>query len=87
MLQPLGIGPLRGDFLLQLLVGNQPALLEIDQEHPARLQAALLLDDLGIDRQHADFAGHDHAVVGREVIAAGPQAVAVEHRADVAAVA
>ena len=36
--------------------------------------------------QHAHFAGHDHAVVVREVVAAGPQAVAVEHRADVLAV-
>ncbi len=40
----------------------------------------------GSTRQHADLAGHDHAVVVRQVIAAGAQAVAVEHRADVVAV-
>ena len=72
--------------LLQLVVGNQPALLEIDEEHAARLQAALGLDVLRLDPQHAHFAGHDHAVVVREVVARRPQAVAIEHRADVLAV-
>ena len=87
LLEPLGVGAPAGEVVLQLLVGNQPALFEVDQEHAARLQAALGLHVLRLDRaEHADFAGHDHAVVVREVVARGPQAVAIEHGADVLAV-
>ena len=46
----------------------------------------LALRVFGSIGKHADFAGHDHAVVVRQVIAAGTQTVAIEHRADVLAV-
>ena len=44
---------------LQLLVVDDAALLEVDQEHLARLQAPLL-DDLRLSGivEHADFRGH-----------------------------
>ncbi len=71
---------------LQFLVGNQPPFFEVDQEHPARLQATLFFDDRWIDRQHADFAGHDHAVIVRDVVATRTQAVAVERGTDVLSV-
>src|SRR5207249_7717368 len=66
------------------VTGVQTCALPI---YPARLKAAFLADDFWIDRQDAHFAGHDHAVVGRQIEAAGPQAVAIEDRADIAAVA
>ena len=60
--------------------------LEIDEQHLARLQAPLGDDGLFGHRQHAHFRGeHDEVVVGDE-IARGPQAVAVERRADLAPV-
>ena len=59
---------------------------EIDEQHLARLQAPLRDDALFRHRQHAHFGGeHDEVVVGDE-IARGPQAVAVERGADLAAV-
>ena len=60
--------------------------IEIDEQHLAGLQAPLGDDLLFRRRQHAHFGGeHDQAVVGDE-IARRPQAVAVERRADLAAV-
>ena len=71
---------------LDLVVGDDAALLEVDQQHLARLQAPLLDDRLLRDRQHAHLGGeHDEPVVGDEV-ARRAQAVAVERRADLAAV-
>ena len=67
---------------LDLVVVDDAALLLVDQEDLARLQPPLLGDVRRVDRQHADFAGHDDQVVLGDVIAAGAQAVAVEHRAD-----
>ena len=71
---------------LQFVVRDEPAFVEIDQQHLARLQPPFL-DDVGFrDRQHAHLGGHHDAVVAREQIARRPQAVAVERRADLAAV-
>ena len=44
-LDPLGVGCCGGERVLQLLVVDDAALLEVDEEHLARLQAPLL-DDL-----------------------------------------
>ena len=71
---------------LELLVGDEPALVEIDQQHLARLQPPLLDDVLFRDRQHAHLRGHDDAVVAGDEIARRPQAVAVERGADLPAV-
>ena len=58
----------------------------VDEEHAARLQAALVQDVLGRDVEHADLGRHDDQVVLGDVVARGPQAVAVEHGADAHAV-
>ena len=71
---------------LDLFVGNEPALLEIDQQHLARLQPPLGDDLLLRNRQHADFRRHDDAVVAGDDVARRAQAVAVERGADLAAV-
>ena len=57
-------------------------LLEADEEHAPRTQAALHEHALVLHRQHARLRGHDHEVVLRHQVARGAQAVAVEHGPD-----
>ncbi len=85
-LQPLLVGMALGELGLDLVVGNETTLLEVDQQHLAGLQPPLG-DDLVLgDRQHAHLGRHHDAVVLGDEIARGPQAVAVERGADLAAV-
>ncbi len=86
VLQPLAVRILGGDRALDLGVVDDATLLGVDQEHAARLEAALVGDVGGIHIQHADLGAHDHAVVLGDVITRRTQAVAVEHRADANAV-
>ncbi len=82
VLQPLLVGVAAGELGLDLLVGNEAAFLEVDEEHLAGLQAPLG-DDLAFrDLQHAHLRRHDDAVVAGDEIARRAQAVAVERRAD-----
>jgi hypothetical protein len=70
----------------ELLVVDHAALLQVDQEHLARLQAPFL-DDLVLgNRQHAGFGGHDDQVVVGDAVARRTQAVAVQRGADLAPV-
>ena len=85
-LEPLAIGRPVGEFLLQFLVRHQSAGYEVDEKHTTGFKSALVPDHGRIHRQHADFAGHDDPVVVGQVVAARPQAVAVQHRTDVLAV-
>ncbi len=72
--------------ILELLVVDDAARIQIDQEHLARLQTPLL-DDFGFrDRQYAGFRRHHHQVVIGHNIARRAQAIAVERAADVAAI-
>jgi len=75
-----------GDLGLQFVVGNDAAFFQIDQKHLARLQAPFLDDVFFGNRQHAGFRRHDHRIVLGDEIAGRPQTVAVERRADLAAV-
>lgn len=81
-LQPLVVRATAGDIGLEFFVGDQTSLFEIDEEHLARLQAALDLDVVGIDVEHAHFAGHDDLVVVGDVVAAGTQPVPVQTGSD-----
>ncbi len=83
---PVRVGQGLGHLLFQLLVGDDPALLQIDQEHPARLQPALVQHPLRRNVEDADFGRHDHQVVLGDVVARRPQAVAVQHGADADAI-
>ena len=49
--QPLLVGMGAGELGLDLLVGDDAALLEVDEQHLARLQAPLADDLFGRDRQ------------------------------------
>jgi hypothetical protein len=81
LLQPHGVGPLRGDALLQLVVRDDALLGGVHQEHAARLEAALPDHPLRRDVEHADLARHHHQVVPGDVVARRPQAVPVQRGA------
>ena len=83
---PVAIRLLGGERALQLLVVHDAPGLEIDQQHPSRLQAPLL-DDLRLgDVEHADFGRHHDEVVVRDDEARRTQAVAIERCADLPAI-
>ena len=86
VLDPLTVGPGAGELVLQFFVVHDAALLEVDQEHLARLQAPLLDDAVLRDGQHAGLGGHHHQVVICHAVARGAQAVAVQRGADLLAV-
>ena len=83
---PLGIRLSRGEFLLDLLIGNNAAFDHIDQEHLPWLKPAFALDLLRSNVEHARFRSHHDKVVVRHHITSRPQAVAVERRPNDAAV-
>ena len=84
--QPVAVGMALGQRRLDLVVGNEAALFEVDQQHLAGLQPPLG-DDLVLgDLQHAHFGRHHDAVVLGHEIARRPQAVAIKRGADLAAV-
>ena len=86
-MQPLGIRLGGSELGLDLLVADDAAVLGVDEEHLAGLEASALDDGLGVELEHAGLGGqHDEAVVGHGV-ATRPQAVAVEDRPDERAVA
>ena len=85
-LQPFGIRMRGGERAFDFVVRDDPALFQIDEQHPAGLQPPFGNDPLFGDRQDADFRGqHDEPVAGDD-IARRTQAIAVEHRADLAAI-
>ena len=86
LLQPVGVRLLARQLLLDLVVGDDPALRRVDEQDPAGMQALLEQDVLGGDVEDADLRRHDHQVVLGDVVARGPEAVAVEHRANHGAV-
>ena len=77
---PLTVRVLRGKVPLDLLVGDDAALVGVDKEHLSGLQTALGDNMLVIDlRQHAGFGGeHKVAVIG-ELPAAGAELVERAH--------
>ena len=86
LVEPLAIGLSGGVGFLDLLVLDDAAFLGVDQEHASRLQASLVADIRRLDTEHARFRRHDNQVIVGDVVARGPQPVAVEHAADVASV-
>ena len=83
--QPFRVRSGVGQVALDLLVLDDAALLEVNEQHFAGLQAPLADDLLIRDRQHPDLGGHDHQLVGHDE-ARRAQAIAVQGRADLAAV-
>ncbi len=77
---------LGGKLPLDLGVVDDAALFEVDQQHLAGLEAPFADDLLLRHRQYPGLGGHDHMVVVGDDVARGPEAVAVQGRADLAAV-
>ena len=85
-LQPGFVRVLGGEFALDLVVVDDAAFFEVDQQHLARLQPPFAGDLFLRHRQYARLRRHDHVVVVGDHIARRPEPVAVEGRADLAAV-
>jgi hypothetical protein len=86
LVEPLAVGTIAGELLLDFGVGDDAALDGVDEEHVTGLQTALLADGFGRQVEHAGLGGHDTEVVVGDVVAAGTQAVAVQHGAHLATV-
>ena len=84
--QPLLVGFRLGEGALDLLVLDDPTLLQVDEEHLPGLQAPLADDPLVRDRQDADLGRHDDVVLVGDHETRWAQAIAVEGGADLAAV-
>ncbi len=84
--EPVAVRLFGRNFQLDLLVRHDAPFLGIDQEHASGLEAALLQDPVRRHVQHADLGGHDDQIVLGHVITGGPQAVAIQHGADLFAV-
>jgi hypothetical protein len=80
--QPVLVGLLGGEAGLDLVVFHDPAGGGVDQEHPARLEAALGDHGRRVEVEHARLAGEHDQAAGGAPPAARAQAVAVEDRAD-----
>ena len=85
-MQPVLVRLGGGERGLEFLVLDDPALIEIDQQHAARLEPPLADNIVFLDRQHAAFRGHDDDIVIGHEEAGRAQAVAVQRCADLAAV-
>ncbi len=84
--EPGGVGVLASQSLFDLIVGNDAALFEIDEQHAARLQAPALNDVFVGDVEHARFRGEDDVIFLGHQIAGRTQAVAVKGRDHIAAI-
>ncbi len=68
LIEPLPVRFLRGDAVLDFLIGDDSALLSIHEQHAPRLEAAFGLNTIGIELEHADFGGqHQRLVLGKVV--------------------
>ncbi len=80
--EPLLVGVLGGDAVLELVVRNDALLGGVDQEHASRLQPTFGHDLVRGDIQHAGLGSHDDAAVGGDVVAGRAQTVAIQCRPD-----
>jgi len=76
----------RGKGVLDLVIRNDAALLQIDEQHLTRLQPPFGNDPLFGDRQNTGLRGEHDESVTRDDIACRAQAVAIERGADLAAI-
>jgi len=72
----------RGEARFQFLILDDPALLQIDQQHAAGLEPPLGDDLFFRHRQNAGFGRHDDQIVGSDDEAGRTQAIAVQGRAN-----
>ena len=84
--QPLLVGAEAGQLVFEFLVVDDAALLKIDEQHLAGLQAPFL-DDLRLRHiEYAHFRSENDMVVVGDDVARGTQPVAIQRRANLLAV-
>ena len=77
VLDPLAVGLLLGEVILERVVAVEDAGLQVDADHLARADAPLL-DDRGVlERHHAGLGAHHQQAVAGAAVAQRPEAVAV----------
>ena len=81
VIQPLAVGGAGGVAFFEFVVLNDPALPGVHQQHFAGGQAGFPHNLFRRHVQHPDFGGEDQPLVGGDIVPAGAEAVAVEHRA------
>ena len=85
-IDPLAVGPGVGELRLDFSVVDDAALLKVDQEHFAGLQAPFFDNFVFRNGQGAGFGRHDdHIIIGNE-IACGAKAIAIQSRTNLATV-
>jgi len=87
LVEPLLVRRLARDLLLDLLVGDEPLLGGIDQEHAPGQDASLVRDLRRRDVEHPGLRRHDHHASLGHRVAERSQPVAIEDAADLYAVA
>ena len=85
-LKPFGIGFAGRKRRLDFLILNDAALLKVNQQHLAGLKPPFAQDILFFDRQNTRFRRHDDIVIIGHAKACRAQSVAVECRANLAAI-
>jgi len=78
---PVAIRMLRGELMLDLVVGDNALLSRVDQEHASWSQAAFEFDFFGRNVEHARLGGHDHHALLGDPVTTGAQTIAVEQSA------
>ena len=86
LIQPFGVRLCIGEVCLQLLIFNNAALFEIDQQHFARLQAPFANDVLFLEGQNAAFRRHADDIILGDAIARRAQTIAIQRCANLAAI-
>ena len=81
VVQPSLIRPCRSQLGFDLLVTDDAPFVGVHEEHPPRLQPPLLHHFRLRHIHHPHFRCHDHQPFTSHPIAAGAQAVAIQHRA------
>ena len=86
VLDPLLVRLAVGQVGLNFLIVDHAALLQINQEHLAGLQAPFTNDFVLGHGQNARLGAHDHQVIVGDAVARWAQAIAVQGSADLAAI-
>ena len=80
-LDPLTVGLLVGEPVLDFVVIEHATLFRVDHEHLSRSEATRNEDLCRVDVEHARLARQDEAIVGGHTIAGGTQTITVDDRA------
>ena len=80
-LDPLTVGLLVGEPVLDFVIVEHATLFRVDHEHLPRSEASRNEDLCRVDVEHARLARQDEAIVGGHTIAGGTQTITVDDRA------